>query len=92
MPAAWAAAITSTVVCAPPWQDMRKMWSSALTSPTPGRARSLSGHPAGTAEKLTSRRFCPGTEAFSLRGESSATSLPWSTMATRSQSLSASSM
>ena len=58
---------------------------------------SLSGTPfrsdvESAFEKLTSSEFLPGIEAFSLSGESSALSSPWSTMAMRSQSLSASSM
>ena len=45
-----------------------------------------------SAVKLASSTFLPGTDALSLSGESSATSSPWSTIAMRSHSLSASSM
>ena len=44
------------------------------------------------AEKPTSRMFLPGNGGLQFEGESSAASFPWSTMAMRSQSLSASSM
>ena len=62
-------------------------WATTLGSDSSVRAQLSGGE-----RKLTSTWFRPGIDALSFRGESSAFSSPWSTIAIRSHSLSASSM
>src|SRR5438132_539582 len=65
---------------------------SDCTEVTPPRPCRRCSQSAGGFSNCTSITVDPGTLAFSARGVSSATSLPWSTMAIRSQRRSASSM
>ena len=91
-PRSAAVAMRAVVVAGPLPEAMRKTSPSPVTSSTPGRVRRWPSQSGGASAKLTSRVFSPGMAALRRRGESSAMSLPWSTMATRSHSLSASSM
>src|SRR5262249_36648358 len=90
MPARPAASMSASVVTGPLLVASRKMLSWLATSSTAGKVASVCSQLSEVDEKLASSMFLPGTEALSFIGESSALSSPWSTIAMRSQSLSAS--
>ena len=88
-----ASSINSCAEAGPRSLDMRYVAEpSARTDLTAGSA-SRSAAPLGrSGSNCNSMRLAPGTEAFSATGVSSATMRPLSTIATRSQRRSASSM
>ena len=91
-PLSAASASTALVVATPECDVRRNRGPSPVTLSTPGSPASRLDQLAGAGEKLTSKVLTADTAALSFIGESSAISLPWSTIAIRSQSLSASSM
>ncbi len=92
-PAETAISTSSVVVREPLAVSTRYMPAdSGWTEVTSDNARSFCSQSAGGLSNWTSITFDPGTLALSASGVSSATSFPWSTIAIRLQSRSASSM
>src|SRR6266404_2177562 len=90
LPSASRCLTRETMVCGGRWVCRTYVPSTSRASTTPSKLRSVP-FAAGLAS-FTSMRVLPPERCLSSRGEPRAITLPWSTMATRSQRRSASSM